>query len=104
MIIPQSSDSGIGNVLVSIHTLSESYVYKKVVKNHVEKTLDWFFDREEYTPRQLFAGFERELYVLRNDRMLLCFGGYNEYISAIESAEDILMDRYPLWDYPEIYV
>ena len=103
-IIPQSHNSGIGNVLVSIHTISEEFMYPKVVKRHVKTTLEWFFDRDAYTPQELLKGFKRELYVLENDKALACIGSYYNYIDAIKAAEDIMLDKYPIWDYPEFYI
>ena len=87
IIVPQSLNSGIPNVLVSIHTISETYAYPRVVKRHIRNTLDWFFETDEYSTQELLRGFKRELYILENDTALICTGTYNHYSNAIRIAE-----------------
>lgn len=102
-IIPATS-SEIGNVLVCIHTRSNQYKYPAVMKRHIDKDIGWFLNKKEYTPMELIKGMRVELdYIESVDGV-----GYrcnrNPYPIAIRLAEDIMVERYDILDYPELYI
>jgi len=104
MIVPQATNTNIGNVLVSIHSVSTSFVYTKVIKRKIREILDWFYVRNEYTPLDLLKGIKKELYVLDNDKSLRYSNDYNAYKKSVNLTKDIILEDFPITKYPEFYV
>jgi len=106
MIVPQALNTNIGNVLVSIHSVSVAFVYTKVIKRKLRETLEWFYVRNEYTPSELLKGIKKELYVLDNDLLLRCSGDLDFilYKKSVNLTKDIILEDFPITKYPEFYV
>lgn len=102
-IVPQSY-SNIGNVLVSIVGVSDTYVRSKTIKKHIDELLKYFLHGKEYTPMEIVKGLKKELYVLENDRMLRLDNSYQPYSDAVKIAIKSLEMQFPIKTHPELYI
>jgi len=102
-IIPASS-SEIGKVLVCIHTRAKQFKYPAVMKRHIDKDIAWFLHRKEYSPMEMIKGMRVELDYIESDEGVAYRCNNNPYPMAIRLAEDIMVERYDIIDYPELYI
>ena len=94
----------IGNVLVYIHTMANKFKYTAVMKRHIAKDIGWFLDRKTYSPTALIKGLRVELDYINSIEGVAYRCNHNPYPGAIRLALEVMVERYDINDYPELYI
>ena len=102
-IIPATS-SNTGNFIVSIHSVSNRFKYQAVMKRHLDNVVCWFLEKKEYTPQELINGLKREIKYIKSADGIGYRCNHNPYPSALEMTLEIMLEEYPLVDYPEYHI
>ena len=100
-IIPVSYNNGIGRLLVSIDSITESFVYQKVINRHIIETLNWFYDDIAYTPRKIINGLLIEK--LAMEKNIIMYQS-SKYYTSILFTINHLENKFPFEIYPELYI
>jgi len=100
-IIPVSYNNGIGRLLVSIDSITESFVYQKVINRHIIETLNWFYDDIAYTPYKIVRGLLIEKIAIEKNIIMY---QSSKYYTSILFTINFLEEKFSIEKYPEFYI